>query len=222
MAFRNSSFGKNGYAPVKWDFEKQIRRTARGRNSPYSPGKGAIYSFIFAISLWWLPVAGPAIAGYLSGRRAGSSSSALQSSLIVAAVMTFLTFALLPIKGGPVGLIGGYLSTGVAALAQSPLTSSSTLFTDLYTGYGLIRTFALIIPSSLVTLVVFSYVGGTYSEFKSQEHLLVDSKVIGSRTAIYERSKNTMPLKVRTTGIEPWIAVNDNGDEDGYDLTSLD
>lgn len=222
MAFRNSALGRDRYAPVKWDFEKQFKRSGRGRNSPYSPGKGAIYSFAFAIMLWWLPVAGPAIAGYLSGRKAGSSSHALQSSLIVAAVMTFLTFALLPIKGGIAGLIGGYLSTGVAALAQSPLTASSTVFTDLYTGYGLIRTFALIIPSSLVTLVVFSYVGGTYSEFKAQENFLVDTNVNRARTAIWERSKNTMPVRMKTTGIEPWIAVSDNGDEDGYDMTSID
>ncbi len=222
MAFRSTGMGNSRYAPVKWDFEKQFKRSARGRISPYSPGKGAIYSFIFAVTLWWLPVAGPAIAGYMSGRKSGSSSAALQTSLIVAAVMTFLTLALLPVKGGVFGLIGGYLSTGVAALAQSPLTSSSTIFTDLYTGYGLIRTFALIVPSSLVTLVVFSYVGGTYSEFKSQENFLASSTATNARTAIWENNRERLPVRIKTSGIEPWMAVTENGEEDGYDLTSLD
>lgn len=221
MVFRLTGYRKNGYKPTKWDY-KPVRLGDRGRRSPYSPGIGAIYTFVFAIALWWIPVAGPAIAGYMSGRKAGRSSTALQTSLIAAAVMIFLTFALLPIKGGVLGLMGSYLSSGVAALAQSPLTSSSSLFTDLYTGYGLLRTFALVVPSSLVTLVIFSYVGGTYSEFKGQEVMLVDSRVERTRTAIYEKTKNNMPVSYRTTGIEPWIAVNDDGDRDGYDVTSLD
>ena len=222
MSFRNSSYGGDTRYPARSDIVKQIRQSKKVRKGPYSPGKGAIFAFVFAMMLWWIPIAGPAIAGYISGRKSGSSVSALESSLITAAVMVFLMFLLTPIKTGVLGMLGGYLTSGISALAQSPLTASSSIFTDLYVGYGLIKTVALIVPSSLITLVIFSYVGGTYSQFKSQENLLVDTNMNRSRAVVYTKSKNSVPVRVRSTGIKPWVSVEDNGEEDGYDITSLD
>jgi len=225
MVLRYSGFPRNKYGRAKVRYRDYRKLGPLGDPTPYSPGKGAIYSFVLAMLLWWIPIGGPAIAGYISGRKSGSSSSALQVSLISAAVIIFLMFALLPFKGGFLGFTGKYLSSGIAALASSSLFSSSSVVTSLYVGSGIIRTFTLVVPSSVLTFVIFSYVGGTYSEFKRLEGARFSSGVSRARTAVYYRTKNSIPLEVRTTGLKPWAAVRNDGDEDeedGFGLSSIE
>lgn len=152
-----------------WQIERGFKKNKRKSALVYSQSKGLLYSIVFSLLLWWIPIAGPAIAGYLSGRKSGSVGSALTSSLVATAIITFLTLSLLPFKSGVLAFFGGYLSTGIQSFSQSKLISFSNITTDLYTAYGIIRTFTIIIPSSLVTLNIFSYIGGFHSTLKAQE-----------------------------------------------------
>ena len=63
--FKNRIFGL--------ELERISRQNKKSYDvSVYSQGKGIFYSLIFSIMLWWIPIAGPAIAGYLGGRKSGT------------------------------------------------------------------------------------------------------------------------------------------------------
>ena len=135
----------------------------------YSQAKGIYYSVLFSILLWWIPIAGPAIAGYIGGRKSGSTSKALTSSLISTSVILMITFMLAPFQTGIPGGANTYFSSGVLTLSQSRLIAYSGILTDMYTGYGLIKTFTIILPGSLLIMNIFGYTGGFISTFKRQE-----------------------------------------------------
>ena len=156
---------------------ERISRNSRQNHdvTVYSQGKGIFYSLIFSLTLWWIPVAGPAIAGYLGGRKSGSVGKALVSSFVSTAVIVLIIFSLSPFKGGFLGSTGTYFSTGVLQFSQSNLIAYSGILNDLYTSYGIIKTMALIMPGSVLLLNIFSFTGGFYSNFKMQEENLSHS-----------------------------------------------
>ncbi len=135
----------------------------------YSQPKGIYYTVLFSLLLWWIPIAGPAIAGYIGGRKSGSTSKALASSLIATSVILILTFLLAPFTSGPLSGANTYFGSGVLTLSQSKLFAYSGLLSDLYTGYGIYKTFAIILPGSVVVLNIFSYTGGFMTTLKTQE-----------------------------------------------------
>ncbi|HKJ96677.1 MAG TPA: hypothetical protein VJ944_02915 [Thermoplasmataceae archaeon] len=199
-----------------WQIEKEFKKTRRKHPLIYSQRAGVFYSLVFGLLLWWIPVAGPAVAGYLSGRKAGSVAKALTANLIATAVIVLLTFSLVPFTAGPLGFAGNYLSSGLLTLSQSKLVAASNILTDMYTGYGIIRTFAIILPSSLVTLLTFGYVGGFHSSLKTQEENYsmsymaknVDEKVVS-------KHRNAPSVQVVRSGIKEYNSGGDDS-EDRY------
>jgi hypothetical protein len=156
---------------------ERISRTGKKSHdvTVYSQSKGILYSVIFSLLLWWIPVAGPSIAGYLGGRKSGTVGKALVSGFVSTAIIVLVTFALSPFKGGVLGASGTYFSTGMLQFSQSNLIAFSGILNDLYTSYGIIKTFAIIMPGSLLLLNIFSFTGGYYSNFKMQEENLSHS-----------------------------------------------
>ena len=59
-----------------------------------SVSKAMVWMFVLSILLFWLPVAGPLIAGFVGGRKAGSVSNAILAAILpglaVGAVFFFL------------------------------------------------------------------------------------------------------------------------------------
>lgn len=135
----------------------------------YSQPKGIYYSIVFSLMLWWIPIAGPAVAGYIGGRKSGTTSKAIASSLIATSVIMMITFAMAPFTSGALAGVNDYFSNGVLTVSQSQLFAYSGLLSDLYTGYGIYKTFSIILPGSLVLLNIFSYTGGFMSTLKTQE-----------------------------------------------------
>ncbi len=197
-----------------WQIDKQFKKSRQKHPLIYSQRAGIFYSLVFGLLLWWIPVAGPAVAGYLSGRKAGSPAKALTANLIATAVIVLLTFSLVPFTAGPLGYAGSYLSTGLLTLSQSKLVAASNLLTDMYTGYGILRTFAIILPSSIVTLITFGYVGGFHSALKTEEENYsmsymaknVDEKVIS-------KHRNAPTVQVVRSAIKEY----NSGGEDSED-----
>ncbi len=168
-SWKKSRFGSAKEALRQWQLDKGFKKSRKKNPLIYSQRAGIFYSLVFSMLLWWIPVAGPAIAGYFSGRKAGTTTRAITANLISTAVIVLLTFSLMPFTSGPLGYFGGYLSSGILTLSHSQLVSASNVLTDMYTAYGIIRTFAIILPSSLITMLIFGYVGGFHSTLKSQE-----------------------------------------------------
>ena len=59
---------------------------------------GAVWMLVISVLLFWLPVAGPLIAGFVGGKKAGGVGAAIAAALlpaIVAAVFLFLSGTLL-------------------------------------------------------------------------------------------------------------------------------
>lgn len=214
-SWKKSKFESLRERLTDWQLNRGYNKAHEKHPLVYSQRAGIMYSLIFSMLLWWIPVAGPAIAGYLSGRKAGSVSKALSANLISTSVIILLTLSLVPFSSGFLGFAGSYLSSGVLTLSQSQLVSTSNILTDMYTGYGLVRTFAIIIPSSIITLLTFSYVGGFQSSLKTQEEHFsksylardVDEKVIA-------RSRNKPTVQV-VKSIKEYQGAGDDS-EDSY------
>ena len=85
--------------------------------------KGSLVSAIFwmifiSLLLFWLPVAGPLLAGFVGGHKAGSLGSAILATLLPAVVMGIGLFALATaLTGFP--LIGAIAAAGGLVLALS-------------------------------------------------------------------------------------------------------
>ena len=216
MTWKKSRFDSVKEMFNRWQLEKYYARDNQKDILIYSQSKGIAYALVFSILLWWLPVAGPALAGYLAGRKSGTVTKAIFSSLIATSVIMLLTLSLLPFKEGVLSSFGTYLNTGVLALSQSKLVSSSNFLTDMYTSYGIIKTFSIIIPSSIITLNIFSYVGGFYTTLKTQEEKF--SRDYMSRNVedkIYSASRNRPKVQIERKKIREFNS-GENDTDDGF------
>jgi hypothetical protein len=82
-----------------------------------------LWMFLLSVLLFWLPVAGPLIAGFVGGRKAGSLGNAVLAvflpGLIIGALLFFSASLL---TGVPlVGLLAGMGGFAVAAIHIGPL-----------------------------------------------------------------------------------------------------
>jgi len=150
------------------NLRNKIESSSHEEEKIYSQSAGIAYGIFFGILLWWIPIAGPSIAGYLSGRKSGKPSAALISSLVSSAVIMFLALLFAPWTSGPLAAAGAYFSTGVLHLSSSGFIVNGFLG-GVYSSYAFVKSFALILPGSLVLLNVFSLVGGAQSELKVSE-----------------------------------------------------
>ena len=92
-------------------------------NRPGSLGSAIVWMFVLSILLFWLPVVGPLIAGFVGGRKAGSLGNAILAVFlpgVVAGVALFFFASLL--TGLPlVGFFAGAGGFALAAIHIGPL-----------------------------------------------------------------------------------------------------
>jgi hypothetical protein len=72
---------------------------------------GTIWMLGLAILLFWLPVVGPLIAGFVGGRKSGGVGPALISSIVPALLASGLLFLVGTVFGAPI--IGAIVGAGV-------------------------------------------------------------------------------------------------------------
>lgn len=81
---------------------------------------GALWMFFISVLLFWLPVFGPLIAGFVGGKKAGGVGSALGAVFLPALIMGVVFFVLGTATGLPVvGVVTGasiFLVLAVAAV----------------------------------------------------------------------------------------------------------
>ncbi len=152
---------------------------------------GFIVSIVSIAFLWWIPIAGPLVSGYVAGRKSGSAKQALTVSLIMSTVITFVSLYMISSSIQNMSLIGAYLKDGIYAFSNSQLAIGSNLVVYTQTFNGLIMSMGLILPSSLIIFNSSSFLGGTISTTTKEQ-----SGRIRTPVGIYERS--TDPVAVRT------------------------
>jgi hypothetical protein len=87
------------------------------------------WMFVLSILLFWLPVVGPFIAGFVGGRKAGSMGNALLAvflpAIIIGAILFFLGTALtgIPI----VGFLAGFGGLAICLAHVGPLLVGAIL-----------------------------------------------------------------------------------------------
>ena len=96
---------------------------------PGSVGSAILWMFVLSLLLFWLPVLGPLIAGFVGGRKAGSLGNAISAVIlpgIVFGVALFLLASLL--TGVPVfGFIAGAGGVALAFAHIGPLLLGAIL-----------------------------------------------------------------------------------------------
>jgi hypothetical protein len=61
---------------------------------PGSIGSAMIWMFVLSILLFWLPVLGPLIAGFVGGRKAGGLGNAIIAAILPAILLSIVVFFL--------------------------------------------------------------------------------------------------------------------------------
>ncbi|MFO7992304.1 MAG: hypothetical protein R6U61_08460 [Thermoplasmata archaeon] len=138
----------------------------------YDFWSGVKFTIVLSALLWWLPLFGPMLAGYVGGRRTGGPKKGVLAAitgLIVIAVFHFaFTHALFP---SSVTATLNYPNMIVAAAYQSQAIAPYARFMELYWG----SFFTSILgglpysPNSYIITIIFAYVGGVISVDKVRE-----------------------------------------------------
>lgn len=178
----------------------------------FSFWSAAKYVLILSLMLWWLPMFGQMIAGYVGGRRAGGPWKGVAAAILpvacLYAVMTAFETGILPSHLFGVAIapaaIGASLSTDI------PLLSPYLAFSSEYIG-AFVKGLAGSSPygiNTYVLTVAFAYVGGVLAEQNRREIEYSAGAVTSSTTVLvhdpnmlYQAQMPTQDQPARTGGV---------------------
>jgi hypothetical protein len=154
----------------------------------YSYWSAVKYTFTLSLLLWWLPIFGQMIAGYVGGRRAGSPFKGMMSALIPV-IFIFAVTMLVRIGIIPTVIFGIDLSPdAIAAVVASnvPVIQPYLEFVDMYltSFFTSLHSTANLGLDSYVTTVAFAYIGGVLSQQTHREMLLLSRMSKGNSTTV--------------------------------------
>ncbi len=154
----------------------------------YSYWSAVKYTFTLSLLLWWLPIFGQMIAGYVGGRRAGSPFKGMMSALIP---VIFIFAVTMLVRAGiiPTVILGIDLSPdAIAAVvaANVPVLQPYLEFVDMYltSFFTSLHSTANLGLDSYVTTVAFAYIGGVLSQQTHREMLLLSRMSKGNSTTV--------------------------------------
>ncbi len=138
----------------------------------YDFWSGVKYIIVLTALLWWLPLFGPMLAGYVGGRRTGGPNKGLMAAItgiiVIAAAYFIYINALLPTFFSDNLHVSGAV---VASLSNIQLLAPYINFMELYWG----SFFTSILgglpysPNSYIITIIFAYVGGIITVDKQRE-----------------------------------------------------
>ena len=143
---------------------------------------GVFYALVLVISLSWLPLFGPMIAGYVGGKRAGSPAKGTLAAIIVIGMLYVLS-APQVLASLPVNISASRDAFLASAVAQFPWLEPATGFIVSYTTptVTLLSGKISYTPQSYSILMVFAYIGGTIAKQRREEiRLLALSRITSS------------------------------------------
>ena len=148
-------------------------RTVIHHAARYGIVRGMTWTVILSALLFWLPVVGPAIAGYVGGRKAGGPLRGVIAVIIPAMVM----FVLLAAASESMDLVPTSMVSGVAFDAEG-LADLPAQTIPLIAGLEQsIHAWAVSPPDVMFIMVVFAIVGGALSTLRRREEETVIEKV---------------------------------------------
>jgi hypothetical protein len=126
---------------------------------------GMWYVFVLSCLLWWLPLFGPMIAGYIGGRKAGSPSKGIMVAVIPVIIIFFLLMGmdagLLPFLTGLVA-VPQMIASGIQSISPSAASYLSGMYNSLGGAVG-------ITGNGFFIVVVFGYIGGMMAAINRSE-----------------------------------------------------
>ncbi len=193
----------------------------------YDFWSGVKYIIVLSALLFWLPLFGPMLAGYVGGRRTGGPKkgliAAIAGLLVIASAHFILTNALIPTVYSDKIFITGSIVSG---LSNIHILSPYVDFIQLYWG----SFFTTILgglpysPNSYIITVIFAYVGGIITVDKQREILRAEKKEAPSvmvnvpwgqpvrreRAAPRRSSRRAVSAPVRHTRLKDMKRINMN------------
>jgi len=165
----------------QYDPELRSMHRSHAASPAFSFWSAVKYVTLLSILLWWLPIFGQMIAGYVGGRRAGSPFRAILAALIpVVMLWLFFTGVHAGVFGDPAAVLG--LPTRIVDQASAaPVIGPYAQFASGYMHSFLASVTALTTQSLngfLVTLV-FAYIGGILAEQARREMDSRPSSTVG-------------------------------------------
>jgi hypothetical protein len=158
----NKLLNRGIYSVYKPDMNDE-KRIFKRREHPILTG--IWYVFILSCLLWWLPLFGQMIAGYIGGRKAGTP----MKGVLVAVIPVFFIFLLF------IGMDQGYfpflmsivsiphnLMTGVQNLSPQAASYLSGIYSSLKTVVGLDG-------NGFFIILVFGFIGGIMADMNKKE-----------------------------------------------------
>ena len=159
----------------------------------YSWKSSLVIAFVATMLLWWLPIFGPMLSGYVSGRTSGSKYKGIIITAMVAAIIGLVSFVLTYILSVP-SYVSYYFGSVIVYHLQtiSPygawfLSSLGQMFTSFpyYLSY---------FPPNWAILVAFGFVGGAMSELLVKD---TDRKsVLSAKHPVHNEARALTPKQV--------------------------
>lgn len=157
-------------------------------NVVYSFWSASKYVLILSLMLWWLPMFGQMIAGYVGGRRAGGPWKGVAASIIpvvgLYVVMTGFDSGFLP--SHVFGVAIAPAAVGAALSSSVPFISPYIQFSSEYVG-SFVNALAGASPygiNTYVLTVAFAYVGGVLAEQSRREIEYTSGAVMNTTTVL--------------------------------------
>ncbi|MBI0582697.1 MAG: hypothetical protein ISF22_00565 [Methanomassiliicoccus sp.] len=189
----------------------------------YSFWSAMKYTFTLSLLLWWLPIFGQMIAGYVGGRRAGAPFKGMMSALVpvlfIFAVSTLVNVGIIPTVYWGIDLSPEAVVSVIVTYV--PVIHPYVAFVNMYltSFFTSLHSTASLGLDSYVTTVAFAYIGGVLSQQTHREMLLLSRMSKGtSTTVVLEGNTFTTaqrePLnRRRSRGFEDLEVVDAHNDE---------
>ncbi len=168
--------GVVGQAPSVYQLPKTDNAKKIGLGSghkPYSIWSAAKYILMISLMLYWLPLVGQMIGGFIGGRRAGSPWRAIIAAMLPVIVLYGLSSALstglIPIRFQNATLLTYVLIKD--ALEKLPIAAPYISFATTYVGSFIaeLKTAASFKIGNYLITIAFAYVGGILSDQSRRE-----------------------------------------------------
>ncbi len=133
---------------------------------------GVKYTLILSALLWWLPLFGPMISGYVGGRRTGGPKKGITAAVLalaaIAGVQLAFTYDMMPAN---VLSVLEMPSSILAVAYQRPMLTPYVRFLELYWSSFFTSVLGGLpySPNSYLITIIFAYVGGVVSVDKKRE-----------------------------------------------------
>jgi hypothetical protein len=155
------------------DIEDEEIEKFNGAKSAYSFWSAAKYMFILTVLLWWLPIFGQMIAGYVGGRRAGTPGRAILAALFPLIFIFCLSMAFdsgyIPTEINGFTIDPGALMSGAGQ--NMPFVGPYLAFVTMYINswMGAIQAITLLKVDNYIITIAFAYIGGIIADQTRRE-----------------------------------------------------